>query len=218
MSDELVKYDDGFGTPDRRNSPIKGTLVKFGVDGVWKTKDGLTVDPDLKLVAMGTTTIIQCWQDKMPVDTIYETPGQPLPDVDELNAQIPRNEWPIGVNGEPQGPWQLQRLLYLLDPATANKFTFATGTIGGAIAISKLKECVTDYRRLQGEGVCAVVTLANAPFKTKYGMKVRPSLRIVGWHHFGNGGGGQSALLPTSNGNGTAQPTFKEELNDSIEY
>ena len=72
---------------------IHGSLLKC-VDGRWSTQD----DPDMtgtQLLALTTAKAIQRWQLKEPVDTVVDT-GAGLPDIDELNATIPRTEWELG--------------------------------------------------------------------------------------------------------------------------
>ena len=72
---------------------IHGSLLKC-VDGRWSTQD----DPDMtghQLLALTTAKAIQRWQLKEPVETVVDT-GTGLPDIDELNAKIPRAEWELG--------------------------------------------------------------------------------------------------------------------------
>ena len=72
---------------------IHGSLLKC-VDGRWSTQD----DPDMtgtQLLALTTTRAIQRWQLKEPVDTVVDT-GAGLPDIDELNAKIPRDRMGAG--------------------------------------------------------------------------------------------------------------------------
>ena len=99
-------------TIDTSERLIHGSLLKC-VDGRWSTQD----DPDMtgtQLLALTTAKAIQRWQLKEPVDTVVDT-GTGLPDIDELNATIPRTEWELGLDGQPRPPWQRQYVVYLLD-------------------------------------------------------------------------------------------------------
>ena len=101
--------------PTRNSTRIIQGVILRCVDGHWSDRDGLT--PPAELLAMGTTTALQCWQDGTPTDTVVERPGKPLPDVNELNAQIPEAEWEEGIDGKPRPPWVMQFVVYLIDPA-----------------------------------------------------------------------------------------------------
>src|SRR5262249_14724467 len=98
----------------KRNKPrlIQGLILKC-VDGRCTDGDGLS--PAGEMLAVHTTRGLQCWGDKELLDEIVEMPGEPLPDVDELNAQIPPNEWRPGLDGKPRPPWSLQYVAYLLN-------------------------------------------------------------------------------------------------------
>jgi hypothetical protein len=164
---------------DEDDRVIQGTLIK-NTDGRWLDRDGNTLQ-QLRLLALKSCTIIQRWQDKKPVATIFQQPGHSLPDVDDLNAEIPQSEWELGVDDQPRPPWQLQRVLYLLNEETAERYTYASGTIGGRIAVDALSTRIRDMRALRGSAVVPVVELACKPMKTRFGSKQRPEFSIVGW-------------------------------------
>ena len=64
----------------------------------WRDRDGLPIPPAPKLV-LGMRTILRRWVDKKPIDIAEH----PLPDVDALNAAIPK-PWPTGLNGQEEPP------------------------------------------------------------------------------------------------------------------
>ncbi len=130
---------------------------------------------------------MQHWKDQRPIETVVKQAGKSLPDVDALNAKVPQSQWEDGIDGEPRPPWQRQEIVYFLDELTAEKFTFASGTIGARIAIANLKDRVCCMRALRGENVVPVVELANKPMKTRFGGKLRPDLKIVAWLELGVG-------------------------------
>jgi hypothetical protein len=65
---------------------IQGTLLKFR-DGLW-LEDGAPFQ-GAPLVAINCAVILQRWQDQRPIETLTEPP---LPDIDHLNSQVPRDE------------------------------------------------------------------------------------------------------------------------------
>jgi hypothetical protein len=177
-------YDDGWNDIDANDRVIQGELIKC-VDGQWSSKDGTPVPK--RLLALATITMLQLWKNKIPVQTIVKRPGQPWPNVDELNAEIPQEDWELGLDGNLRPPWQRQFAIYLLDPDTAANYTFANGTAGASIAVSNLKDAIKWQRALRGDNVLPLVELSNKPMKTKFGSKLRPHFQIVEWRNLDAG-------------------------------
>jgi hypothetical protein len=204
-------YDDGWSDTDASERIIQGDLIKC-IDGNWTAKDGTTVPK--RLLALATATVLQLWKDKTPVQTIVKRSGQPWPNIDDLNAEIPEEEWEVGLDGNLRPPWQRQFIIYLLDPETAANFTFANGTTGASIAVANLKDAIKWQRAIRGDHVLPLVELSNKPMKTKFGSKLRPHFQVVEWRNFEVGFSKEAAPAlppPASNGSGG-------ELNDSIPF
>jgi hypothetical protein len=175
MSKQVAKKQD-------KPRLIQGVILKC-VDGHWADFDGLT--PASELLVLGTTRALQCRGDGEVLDEIIEVPGgEPLPDVDELNEQIPENEWRPGLDGNPRPPWQLHYVAYLLDPKSASMYTYLNSTIGARIAIERLNSKFSWMRALRGENVAPIVKLDSRPMKTSFGMKMRPEFTILEWREF----------------------------------
>jgi hypothetical protein len=196
---------------DEGDRMIRGSLLKF-VDGLWSTRDGEPI-PELLLV-MNITRGLQRWQDGMPVETIMQKPGITLPDVDDLNAED-------GLNGEKRPPWQLNCVVYLVDPRAANSFTFANSTVGARIAAVKLRERIEMMHRLRGLNVAAMVSLGKRTMKTKFGEKQRPEFVIERWVTIG--GGGDKLLIDHKSDTTPALapvdvPSVSEEMDDQIVF
>ncbi len=205
---------------------VHGSLLKC-VDGRWSTQD----NPDLTgkaLLALTTTRAIQRWQFKEPVETVVDS-GTGLPDVDALNAKIPRAEWEPGLDGLPRPPWQLQYVVYLLDPADASIYTFANSTVGARIAWERLVDRVSWMRALKGVDVFPVVLLDSKPMKTKMGVvKQRPEFTIIDWRDLSGGPAiaqqqqraieakPATAGKPAPVGEPVKPPTTTETLDDEI--
>ena len=177
---------DGFDDSDERAGGY-GPLEKF-VDGDW-TLGGVPADPKRRLVAVHTQSFVRRWQGKRVVHTITE---KPLPDLEQLNATIPTDEWELDLNGAPRKPYELAHRLDLLDLDSGEHTCFIGATVGAAIAVSRLKDKVAWMRRLRGPNVVPQVTLSSAPFKTQFGMRKRPDFRVAAW--FDLSGGAPAAL------------------------
>jgi hypothetical protein len=68
-------------------------------------------------------------------------------------------------------------------------------------------------RRVRGTHVYPVVNLSVAPFKTKYGTKVRPHLIVIDWVMFG------PPQLPASDGIKSIEaPKAAEIIDDEIPF
>jgi len=138
---------------------IRGTILRC-TDGKWS--DTLGGDPPPLLIALGTTQALQCWKDSKPTDVVMAEKGKPLPDVDELNSQIPESEWEKGLDGKPKAPWVLQHVAYFIDPVSAESYTFINGTFGARLAVEKLQDRVANMQRLRGNAL-PVVKLESKP-------------------------------------------------------
>jgi hypothetical protein len=167
---------------------------------------------------------VQKWKDGNPVETIIMAPGQKFPDVEKLNAEVPQSEWEEGPDGKPRGPWQRQHVAYLLDPQDMGRYSWPTGTIGGAIAIGDLVERTNYMRRYRGLHVYPVITLADKFMNTRWGGRQRPHLNIVRFVSLGGGGGGEALpapeqpKLPDQGAQEVNPPTAKEVTGDEIRF
>ena len=206
---------DGFDDADANDRLIQGTIVRC-VDGVWGAKDETELSSDLRLLALSTALALQRWENGLPAETIIKRPGEPLPNVDELNKKIPQKKWEKGIDGKPRPPWQKQYVVYLLDPATAAVFTFINSTKGAEIAVEHLKRRVKLMRALRGDRVVPVVKLDSKPMSTQFGIKQRPEFTITDWRELG---GSPSAVPVIEQIGAPVKPvSLQEELNDSIDH
>jgi hypothetical protein len=203
---------------------IQGEILRC-VDGRWSPRD----PSETSLLAIGTNEAVQCWRDGMPTDTIIKQPDEPLPDVDELNAQIPREEWEDGLDGQPRPPWQHVYIAYFVNTVDASVFTFINGTIGARIAVEKLQDRVKWMRTLRGANVAPLVRLDAKEMKTRFGTKMRPEFTVIEWREIGGGGGGlqndparqieQKKSDPAAQVGKSVKPvTTGEALNDQIRF
>ena len=163
---------------------IQGQLIKFN-NGSWARHDVGQLRTESSWLAIATTRALQRFVDGVPETILKEHPNDELPDPDKLNAAIPQEQWPIGLDGEPQPPWSRQFVVYLLDVRDAMMVTFLSNATGSAIAVGELERCILWKRALHGgQEIYPLTRLADAPFKTRFGLRRRPNFPILGWRQF----------------------------------
>jgi hypothetical protein len=170
---------------------IQGTRLTFSNDSRWMTAENIELDPQLKLIVVELVRVVNKWplQAGPPLDSIVIGPGQPWPNLKTWNENCPQSEWRPNPYkpGELRGPWEAQRLLYLLDPVTLDTYTYTTTTLGGTRALHELARKITWMQRYRQAGVRPVVQLAKIWMPTRFGGRLRPHLQIVDWVAPGGG-------------------------------
>jgi hypothetical protein len=197
--------------PTLKSQLLQGTIARFN-SGTWADATGAPLPEEL--IVTGTTRALQCWSGGKPIDTITE---HPLPNLDDLNNQIPVEEWEKGMDGKPRAPWVLQHVVYLLDPRSAESFTFLNSTWGARIAVDRIRDRMDNMRKLRGGNPHPVVKLESRKMKTKFGEKPRPEFTITRWVDM-PGGGDVKAIEHQPAMKAIAPPTASEELNDVIPW
>jgi hypothetical protein len=92
--------------------------------------------------------------------------------------------WELGLNGEPQDPWQDQMYLVLQDAETDEMFTFVSRSVTGLRAIGNL---LRHYERLKKThpDMYPLVNLKKGGFNhrdTRVGWVSTPAFAVVGRH------------------------------------
>jgi hypothetical protein len=177
-----VIFDDDDDYSDRL---IQGGRAKW-VDKVW-TLDGVPPREEDRFLVTGTGSALQMWVDGIP-EVITKEPGKPLPDPDDLNAAIPRGQWPIGkFSGEPEGPWKTVAFVYLLRLHDAARFTHINSTWGTRSCVRSIRERMRDMSALRGTSVFPIVRLTSAPMPSKkFPGRFRPELELDEWRQIGS--------------------------------
>jgi len=199
------------------NRIIVGALVKYiDTRGGWHRHDGVSLRQGAQYLGLGTRRALQRFVDGIPEIITAET-NEALPDADELNAQIPKTEWPIGLTGQPEGPWKREYIVYMIDTFDLTILTSSNHTIGMKRAVTDLEERWDWARALYGADVMPLFTLGEAPFPTSFGERKRPAYPVAGWRRFTDGAlrvVDQSALALTA----VKPKSPSETLNDSVRY
>jgi hypothetical protein len=195
------------------NRVIQGQLLAFDANnGKWLL-DSQPPPSDLRLLVAGTVSVAQRWQGGKPITTVWPDTVSSLADVvEEENESIPQSQWEKDQSGTAKKPWSLSRVLYLIDPSTAKKFTVAASTAGQKIAVELLSDQIETMCRLRGANVMAEVTLGVSSFATKFGTRrPHPDYVVVGWRALG------SEPVPTI-GRYVEPSTADEEMADLIPF
>ena len=199
---------------------IRGALVKFSIDFHWVLqRDGVALPPDLELIVIDISRIVQRWINAKPIETIILEPGQPFPDMTKLNEEAPEAEWTEKF-GKMSGPWQKQMIVYLLDPKTMDRYTFATNSVGGSIATREIVDRTNWMRKLRGAHVYPVVSLSDKFMPTNFGGRQRPHFEIKRWVALGSD---QKVLTEKTaelakSGETVTEPSLAEQMNDEVKY
>jgi hypothetical protein len=88
-------------------------LLKYVTDH-FTTRDGEVIGPDRELVALGLKKLVRKFVGKEPMESTVLPDGAHAPDIDEMNRNAPQEEWCVGLDGKPQGPYSLLLALKLL--------------------------------------------------------------------------------------------------------
>jgi hypothetical protein len=207
---ELVKITpqqlDGFdtfedtveGEAERSGTGLmQGDRIKFTNQAEWvDARSGIKLPSDLELLVWDILRVVQKWpvEPGPPLEERILAPGEKIPDINKLNEAAPQSEWRMGPNGQMQGPYQFQFVVYLLHEVTAARYTWASGTTGAKICLKDLTERSRFMRQYQGGKVHAVVTLTNTFMPTRFGGRQRPAFDYKRWIKIG----GEHAALPAA--------------------
>jgi hypothetical protein len=180
----LATNNDGWSLAAAENDArvIRGSIITFA-DWHWSVRGDSTHIDGRKLIAIGTAALWQKWEHGKPAEHILRQPGKALPERDELGDNDAA-AWDVGPGGFPKDPWSNTRLVYLLDPHTAELFTFSTSSFGGRSAVAELGDQIQRMRCGKPDAV-PLVELCAAPMLTKFGRKSKPHLKVVDWRNTG---------------------------------
>jgi hypothetical protein len=215
----VVVVGDGFqDTDDGGERLIRGVILKC-VDGDWSDREGTVYPIGTPMIVFGVASALQCWRDQNVTETIVKLPGQPLPDLDDLNGSIPKSEWEEGLDGNPRPPWQHVYVIYLLNPKDGGVVTLINSTIGMRICYDRIKDKVKYMCALRGEAVCPLVQLDTKAMKTAYGVKKRPELTIIEWRDLSPQNAPALERAPAKQiGKPVLAATLAEEMGDEIPF
>jgi hypothetical protein len=179
-SSNLPATADGWDAAanDTSASPAKGSSIKFDAGAYFIGREKTLVEPERQFVAIDVREGWLFLKKDCPAEYSMRAINGAKPPRPESFANS--SEWPTGLSGEPEDPWKYAKFLYLLDPLSAEIFTFTSSTTGGRIGLSDLADQIQLMRRTR-PGAVPIVELQSRAMKTKFGMKPRPFFQVVGW-------------------------------------
>jgi hypothetical protein len=86
--------DDGFTRSSSRSS--RGGYLKWSAESKWRDQDGCP--PPSPMIGMQVDERLCRWQEGQPTYIVEK----PLPNPDDLNAEIPQSDWEKDLNGAPR--------------------------------------------------------------------------------------------------------------------
>jgi hypothetical protein len=210
--------DDGWNDAanEAGERSIRGTLLKFA-DWRWTAgKEATPIKDGTQLVALATTAMWVRWENARPAEYRMRQTGKRLPERDELGHDN-EDEWEEGPDGKVQDPWRNTRLVYLVDPHTAEAFTFSTSSWGGRDAVANLGDQISRMRSVHPDAV-PVIELRAAEMPTRFGRKSKPLFKIIGWR---TASGDHPASAPAErqiSAKQAEQDAARHEMDDQIPF
>ena len=193
----MFASNDGFAdaAADYAKDLLRGELLKC-TDGHWLVgKEGEKLAFGIRMVAVGTAAAWVKWAGGKPAEYRVRRPGEELPDRDEL-GDLDKSDWEAGPDDMPRDPWQNTRFLWLTDPETAALYTYSTSSWSGRSAVIGLGDQITRMRTAR-PGAAPIVEFHSGPLQTKFGKKMKPILKVVGWVGGADNGAVELPKLPT---------------------
>jgi hypothetical protein len=162
---------------------IQGTRINFTNEATWVDAAKQKLPADLEPIVVDNARVVQKWgKDNLPSPDeppIILGPNEKWPDIEAMNNKCPKTEW-RERHGKLEGPYQAQRVVYLIDPKTMDKYSWPTSTIGGRICIGELVDKTKLMRQFRGQRVYAVVKLSSTLMSKRYNRQ-RPDLIVLRW-------------------------------------
>jgi hypothetical protein len=179
-TDNPVAVADGWDAQanDSAASPMKGSSVKFDNGAYFIGREKTLIEEGRQFVAIDVREGWLFLKKDTPAEYNMRAVGGPKPP--RPNSFSDPSEWPDGLDGKPADPWRYAKFLYLVDPLSAEVFTFTSSTTGGRIGISDLSAQIQLMRGTR-PGAVPIIELQSRQMKTKFGMKPRPFFQVMGW-------------------------------------
>jgi hypothetical protein len=110
----------------------------------------------------------------------------------------------------------------LLNLETMDRYSYATGTVGGNIAIRELVDKTKWTRKLRGPNIYPRIALRDVFMNTRFGGRQRPNFEIRGWVQLGDDGvkalptPKPTPLPPMPGVKEVPEPTLAEHMQDEL--
>jgi hypothetical protein len=169
-----------------------GTRMKF-VNNVYSDGAGNAIPAGTRMLVMQTDKGVQRWESGKATVIWRDAEGR-LPDPEQLNDEIPMDQWERGLDGKPRRPWGYIYCIYLLGLDSGKKWSYIHDTTGAKISRGELRGAIQNKKLLCGIDVLPIVELrAGTTWKSKtFGFVPRADFYPIQWLCRGNDG----ALVP----------------------
>jgi len=186
-------------------------MVKFSNDHRYVLRDGTELPHDKKYIVAEIRRCVVKWpaDREQPPEKEFLPLGARWPDLAARNEATPKDEWVVGPDGVPKGPYEAERQVLLLEEKTMTPYLFVTQTGGGAKAVSDLARQTEMTQNIYGKPVIPVITLKTAMWSPRF-KKLRPDFHVE--RHVMLSGDARPVLQEVE------RPALQEELKDKIEY
>jgi hypothetical protein len=191
---------------------IQGERIGFSNEAVWTGVNGLPLPNNLQFLVHDTVRLVQKWGlDNMPAeDPIILEPHQKWPDIEAMNAACPKTEWRLRF-GVLVGPYQPQKIVYLWDPVSMNKYTWPTGSNSGMACVSELVEKIQMMRQYKKQRARPIVKLSSRLWSKRFNRQ-GPHFIVQQWVVINEEGALVPLTEPTAITSGGPKSTIKETL------
>ena len=160
---------------------IQGTRINFTKAGIWVDASKQPLPDNLQLIVHSVARVVQKWgHDNMPAEPpIILGPNERWPDVDAMNERCPKTEWRMYFD-KLIGPYQRQKIVFLWDPVTMNKYSWPTSSNSGMACVSDLAEKIALMRQFKKVKAIPIVKLSSRLWSKRYGTP-GPDLIVAHW-------------------------------------
>jgi len=199
---------------DMAAHPMKGMQnANFDNGAFFTGKEKLLIKPEARFIAIEVREGWMFLKKETPPEFVMRPLDGPKPPRPDSFAD--QESWPFKFNSQTErdDPWKYNRFVFLLDPQSAQVTVFNTHTFGGDIGVNELTKAIQIMRAVRS-GAVPILQLESRQWKTKFRMRPRPFLNIVGWHFKDN------APQPVADSNGQGGGPIKtvSTFDDDIPY
>ena len=198
-SNALTEYD--WTTEYRTEDPVRGKSIRFVTDAYFEGREKAPLPPGHQYIVIEAREGWRRLEAGSKPEWLMRQPGEPKPE----QPHVAESEYVTDLSGQRVNPWRYLTWLYLVDAKTGVISTLEVGSIGGQMSVTELGQQIAGMRQLRGAEAVPVIELGVQNFKTKYGAKKRPELRVVG------------GRLPTTN-TVPALANLSDEPDDAIPF
>ena len=161
----------------RSDDPVRGKAIRFVTDHYVVGREKSALPSDHQYIVIELREGWRRLEAGSKPEWLMRQPGEPKPE----QPHVPESEFVRDLSGQLVNPWRYLKWLYLVDATTGVISTLEVGSVGGLMSVAELGQQIAGMRQLKGAEALPVIELDVQAFKTKFGLKKRPELRVVGW-------------------------------------